>query len=281
MNPEDNGMAHLRRWATADADIDQADASPHINLVDAKHHIERSGPGLHDSHPRPAAHAVRPITVMVASDRHAVLGAWMHRLAHESDIELHDAPLVDPALVACSVERHLPSVLLLDKALLDRMGDAGLRRLRECGANTRVLLLWDELSDDVVADVVRHRFHGCVLMSCSPDDCLKAIRAIDRGELWLSRAALAGAMAEWWSAPSRIDARQPVRSARGGTTLTQREAQIVELLRSGCTNKEIAHRMGVMEDTVKKHLQSVFGKLGVHRRALVALLPHAAALNRP
>jgi DNA-binding CsgD family transcriptional regulator len=53
--------------------------------------------------------------------------------------------------------------------------------------------------------------------------------------------------------------------------LTPREVQIVELVRRGCSNKEIALALGVVEDTVKKHLQSVFGKLGVRRRALVAL----------
>ena len=36
-------------------------------------------------------------------------------------------------------------------------------------------------------------------------------------------------------------------------------------------HKEIARELGIMEDTVKKHLQSVFAKLGVHRRALVAM----------
>lgn len=40
---------------------------------------------------------------------------------------------------------------------------------------------------------------------------------------------------------------------------------------SGCSNKKIARELGIMEDTVKKHLQSVFAKLGVHHRALVVL----------
>lgn len=56
-----------------------------------------------------------------------------------------------------------------------------------------------------------------------------------------------------------------------GQTLTGREAEIVAQLRQGATNKEIARRLGIQEDTVKKHLQSVYGKLGVHRRALVLL----------
>ena len=56
-------------------------------------------------------------------------------------------------------------------------------------------------------------------------------------------------------------------------TLTARELQVVGFLRRGCINKEIARELGIKEDTVKKHLQSVFAKLGVHRRALVALRP--------
>lgn len=53
--------------------------------------------------------------------------------------------------------------------------------------------------------------------------------------------------------------------------LTGRESQVVAHVRQGFTNKEIARRLGIQEDTVKKHLQAVFGKLGVRRRALLAL----------
>lgn len=53
--------------------------------------------------------------------------------------------------------------------------------------------------------------------------------------------------------------------------LTPRERQTVGLVREGLSNKQIARRLGIGEDTVKKHLQNVFAKLGVHRRALVAL----------
>ena len=53
--------------------------------------------------------------------------------------------------------------------------------------------------------------------------------------------------------------------------LTEREEQIVRLLSQGLTNKQMARQLGIMEDTVKKHLQHVFGKLGVRRRTLVVL----------
>jgi DNA-binding NarL/FixJ family response regulator len=59
--------------------------------------------------------------------------------------------------------------------------------------------------------------------------------------------------------------------------LTGRESQVVAHVRQGYTNKEIARRLGIQEDTVKKHLQAVFGKLGVRRRALLALRNGSAA----
>ena len=50
---------------------------------------------------------------------------------------------------------------------------------------------------------------------------------------------------------------------------TDRERQIIDLLLQGMTNKQIAQTLGIAEDTVKKHLQHVYKKLGVRRRALL------------
>jgi RNA polymerase sigma factor (sigma-70 family) len=60
---------------------------------------------------------------------------------------------------------------------------------------------------------------------------------------------------------------------------TSRERQIVQLLVQGMTNKEIAQRLGIVEDTVKKHLHHVYKKLGVRRRVL--LIVGSAAALRP
>ena len=66
-------------------------------------------------------------------------------------------------------------------------------------------------------------------------------------------------------------------AANGTGRLTGRESQVVAHVRQGFSNKEIARRLGIQEDTVKKHLQAAFGKLGVRRRALVALSAASAA----
>lgn len=225
---------------------------------------------LEESGVRAAAAA---ITVMIASGRTALHAAWRSTLAREPGLEIRGEPVMDAACLATCVEHHLPNVLLLDKALLDGLDPHSLRRIHEQCQRVRVLLLWDEICHGLVADVLRNRFHGLLLTKCQPEVCLKAIRAVSRGELWLSRAALAMAigdllgLSETGVAGASADALQ----ANAPEALTPRELQVVALLRRGCINKEIARELGIMEDTVKKHLQSVFAKLGVRRRALVAL----------
>ena len=213
------------------------------------------------------------ITVMIASDRKDLHAVWLSMLACESGIEIKNEPVLDATCLATCVEHHLPKVLLLDKALLDGLDPQSLRRIHAQCQQVRVLLLWDEICQGLVADVLRNRFHGFLLTSCLPQDCLKAIRAVSKGELWLSRASLAMAITELLeqSDPGDVEASADAPRVHASEALTPRELQVVALLRRGCINKEIARELGIMEDTVKKHLQSVFAKMGVHRRALVAL----------
>lgn len=216
--------------------------------------------------------AAAAITVMFASDRKSLHAPWHSMLACASGIEIKGEPVTDASCLAACVEHHLPQVLLLDKALLDGLDPQSLRRIHAQGRHVRVLLLWDEISQDLVADVLRNRFHGFLLTTCVPAICLKAIRAVSQGELWLSRASLAMAIADLLGLSDHGDAASAdAHRADASSGLTPRELQVVALVRRGCINKEIAQELGIMEDTVKKHLQSVFTKLGVRRRALVVL----------
>lgn len=212
------------------------------------------------------------ITVMIASDRRALHAAWFRMLAPEPGIEIKGEPNIDSSRLATCVEHYLPRVLLLDKALLDRLDPQSLRRIHSQSHHVRVLL-WDSTSQGLVSEVLRNRFNGFLLTTSRRDVCLKAIRAVTKGELWLSRASLARAVADLQglSEPGDLEASADAFPVDLSAVLTPRELQVVAHLRRGCINKEIAQALGIMEDTVKKHLQSVFAKLGVRRRALVAM----------
>ena len=106
--------------------------------------------------------------------------------------------------------------------------------------------------------------------------CLKAIRAVHAGELWLSRRLMAEVLADaaWPLVPLvSLDSRaaDDPDHVTVPKALTHRERQVVARLNQGSSNKEIARELGIVEDTVKKHLKSVYAKLGVRRRAMVML----------
>lgn len=213
------------------------------------------------------------ITVLIASGREGLLKKLSSRLASEQDIRMLIEPVEDPALLPRCVQQRQPKVLLLDTALLDQLGPEFLWMIRTTARRVHVLLLSDEVCSGLVERILRHRFHGYLLTSCPPDAYVKAIRAVSRGDIWLPRGLLANVLSDLLQRPSHGDAKAESKQipARSVDTLTKREEQIVGLLSQGLTNKEIAKQLGIMEDTVKKHLQNVFEKLGVRRRTLVIL----------
>lgn len=213
------------------------------------------------------------ITVLIASGREGLLKELLPRLVSEQDIKMLSEPVEDLALLRRCMKQWQPKVLLLDKALLDHLGPESLRMIRTQVRRVHVLLLSDELCSGLVEEILRNRFHGYLLTSCPPDAFVKAIRAVSRGDLWLPRSLLANVLSDLLQMPSHGDQKAESNRvrARSADMLTKREEQIVGLLSQALTNKQIARQLGIMEDTVKKHLQHVFGKLGVRRRTLVIL----------
>ncbi|QNP41950.1 response regulator transcription factor [Lysobacter solisilvae (ex Woo and Kim 2020)] len=219
------------------------------------------------------------ITVMTACAHPGRHAAWLSALARESDFVIVDAPVTDAACLTTSLDRHRPTVLLLDAAVLDRLDPMSLRRIHQRCPEVRVLLVAEQASHRAAVDVLRNHFQGLLPATSAADLCLKAIRAVSRGELWLSRQLLAQVVTDpgWPFVP--VDAVVPAEPERlqAMGSLTRRELQVVARLHRGSSNKEIARELGIMEDTVKKHLKSVFAKLGVRRRALVMLQASTAS----
>jgi DNA-binding NarL/FixJ family response regulator len=219
--------------------------------------------------------------VTVASGHPAVVSAWLGQLANLPGLRVAGAHVSDPQKLDESLGASKPHVLLLDVGALEWLSAKALEQLRARDAGLRVLLVCDGAGPQLVELVLRHHLEG-YLVSCDRRDLyLKAIRAVSRGELWLPRAALAEAL--YLRCGYREDppaARQAKGSARWGP-LTEREREIARCLGKGSTNMEIAKELGIKKDTVKKHLRSVFGKLGVRRRAQVALLHGAVEPQGP
>lgn len=214
-----------------------------------------------------------PINVCIVSNRENLLATLLPGLAQEPGIMAAGQQVGNPAQLLVRLEAWRPKLLLLDMALLDHLGTEWPRMIREKIPAIRILLIWDEVRPGLMDEILLHRIHGCLLTSCPHEVYVKAIRAVARGDLWLPRALLAKAFSDLLE-PCRdgdADAEGDRFSANAMDALTKREQEIVGFLTQGLSNKQIARQLGIMEDTVKKHLQNIFRKFGVHRRTLVVL----------
>lgn len=206
-----------------------------------------------------------------------MVSAWLGRLATVPGLRVAGADVSDPRKLDESLGASKPQVLLLDVASLEWLGAKALQQLLAHEGGPRVLLVCDGAGLELVELVLRNRLQGYLVSNDPPDLCAKAILAVHRGELWLPRAGLAEAL--YVRCGYRDDS--PARGSARLAPLTEREREIARCLGKGSTNMEIAKELGIKKDTVKKHLRSVFGKLGVRRRAQVVLLHEVLELQGP
>jgi two-component system, NarL family, nitrate/nitrite response regulator NarL len=161
------------------------------------------------------------------------------------------------------VQQLRPDLLLLDLSLPAGVLDA-LRVLRASCASVRTIVLSGDEHDANVS--LQHGVRG-VLAKTSPVNMLfKSIQAVMQDEYWVDdRCAAARADRREPQAPPRANGRS------NRFKLTKREMQIIAAVADGESNKGIAERLSVAEDTVKHHLSNVFDKLGVFSRLELAV----------
>lgn len=160
-------------------------------------------------------------------------------------------------------EEHRPDVVVLDVRMPELDGVAAAARMPE---GTRILMLTYSDEPEVISTAMASGAHGYLVHgSHTPEEILNAVLAAARGMSVFGPAASAVLFD-----PARLQARTRVadpgtHAARYG--LTAREAEILDLVAEGRTNREIATSCFLAEKTVKNHINRVFAKLGVTTRA--------------
>jgi two-component system, NarL family, nitrate/nitrite response regulator NarL len=159
------------------------------------------------------------------------------------------------------VKRLQPDLIFID-ANIRGGGLDTVKALAALPGSVRSILLMDPVQPDIQAAAMRAGARGVVEKGASMPHFVQAIRGVMGGHYWLDGQLLA-------SVPER-PAKEVPRPARK-FRLTQREMQVVAAVADGETNKGIAVRFRVSEDTVKHHLSSVFDKVGVSSRLELAV----------
>ena len=161
---------------------------------------------------------------------------------------------------------YRPDVVLMDLRMPVLDGVAATRRLTAARAGCRVIALTTFDDDETVFDALRAGAVGYLLKDVGSERLVEAIRAAARGESFLQPAIASKVLAEF----NRLSRAAPA-PAELPEGLSERELEVLRLLARGASNKEIAAQLDIAEGTVKNHVTSILGKLGVDDRTRAAL----------
>ncbi|HKU28308.1 MAG TPA: response regulator transcription factor [Candidatus Sulfotelmatobacter sp.] len=200
----------------------------------------------------------RPIRIIIADD-HAIFRDGLRRLLTTDKRFTVVAEAADGKEGARLTHELNPDILLLDLAMPRVPGMEVLRELAHDKHPVYIILLTAAIQPFEVTAAFQLGARGVVLKSSPPELLLKAIHAVAEGKHWVEGEALT----DW----TRI-----LRKPTGIGGLTSREMEIISEIQSGSSNREIANKLAISEETVKRHLSNIFAKLGVSSRLELALL---------
>jgi DNA-binding NarL/FixJ family response regulator len=152
-----------------------------------------------------------------------------------------------------------PDVVLMDLLMPEMDGIAATAAIKERWPDIEVVALTSFIEEDKIHGALQAGATGYLLKDAAATEVAAAIRAAHQGEMHLA-PAVARRLAESLRAP-----KQPIEP------LTEREREVLGLVAQGKANKEIARQLEISERTVRTHVSSILGKLGLVSRTQAAL----------
>lgn len=159
-----------------------------------------------------------------------------------------------------------PHIVLMDMRMPILDGVEATRRLRETQPDCRVIVLTTFDEDELVFEGLRAGAVGYLLKAVSTPRLLEAIRTVARGESILQPSVTAKVVAEFARLANQAERPQALTSP-----LSERETEVLRLVATGATNRQIAATLFIAEGTVRNHLTNILGKLGVSDRTQAAV----------
>jgi DNA-binding NarL/FixJ family response regulator len=211
------------------------------------------------------------ITVVLADDQALVRAGFQLILSAEPGIEVVGE--AGDGLEAVSVAIELaPDLVLMDIRMPELDGIEATRRLLAQSPATRVLMLTTFDLDEYVVDAFRAGASGFLLKTAPRDQLVAAVRTVSAGEALLAPASTRRLIEQF---------ARPVKESPRLESLTGRERDVLVLLARGLSNPEIAAELVVEPSTVKSHVASLLGKLGVRDRVQAVVFAYESGLVRP
>ena len=202
------------------------------------------------------------IRIMVVDDHGIVREGLKMVLALESDFDVvGEAASGDEAIASAPDLR--PDVVLMDVLMAGTDGIDACRQIKSALPDTRVLMLTSHDETLVVEAAVLAGASGYLLKNGGREDLIKSIRAVAQGESLLSPSVAAKVLGRFADLTRKERERQ-------NDLLSDLEKEVLVLVAQGDTNKEIAAKLVLSENTVRNHVSHVLDKLDLSRRSQMA-----------
>ena len=202
---------------------------------------------------------------ILLADDHAIVRRGLQMvLSLEKDFEI--AGEASTGAEAVEMTRALvPDLVLMDLKMPGLGGSAATRIIKHAFPEIKVLILTGIDADEEIALALEAGADGYVLKQVSPDELIHAIRVLGGGEPYL-QSAITKHLFRKLHAPARAE------SDAKRFALTARECEVLKLMATSATYREIAAQLVIGEETVRSHTKNILAKLGQPNRTQAVIL---------
>jgi DNA-binding NarL/FixJ family response regulator len=215
---------------------------------------------------------MRPIHVLLADD-HALVRAGIRSLLERLEGIEVVAEAGDGRETLRLAEVHRPDVVLMDIGMPELNGLEAAARLAKDGVTPRVLILSMHTSEEYVLRALRSGAAGYLIKASAASELETAIRAVARGETYLSPSVSKYVVDQYVRRTSEDE--DPLGA------LTPRQREILQMIAEGNTSKDIAKKLDVSHRTVETHRSQLMERLDVHDLAGLVLFAVRVGLVEP
>ncbi len=202
---------------------------------------------------------------ILLADDHAIVRRGLQMvLSLESDFSIVGEASNSAEAVALA-EKLKPDLVLMDWKMPGLDGASATRVIKQSCPQTRVLILTGISVDEQIARALEAGADGYVLKEISPEELVRAIRMVGAGESFLQPSVTKQLIRKMQSAQASTESTEH-------PTLTPRECQVLQLMATSATYREIATQLVISEETVRSHTKSILTKLGQPNRTCAVLV---------